>query len=177
MVHAAMKRRGVDLRRALAQVVGRPPFAQRFAGARPLEKPVGWNLPLGSRRRRIHGDGFLLLGDAASLIDPFSGEGIGNAFYSARIAAAVCAEAIAAGDTSALSLRRYEDRLWETLGDELKVSYQMQRIGRVRPLLNFVIDRAARDEAVCDHICGMLGNAVPKRQLTSPLYYLKLLFA
>jgi geranylgeranyl reductase family protein len=177
MIHSAMKRKQVDLRRALAEVTSRAPFAERFAEARPAEKPVGWNLPLGSRRRPCHGDGFLLLGDAASLIDPFSGEGIGNAFYSARIAAEVCQEAIAEGDTSARTLRRYEDRLWEALGPELKVSYQMQQIGRVRPLLNFVIGKGARSEEVSDHICGMLANAVPKKELTSPLYYLKLLFA
>ena len=108
-------------------------------------------------------------------IHAFSGEGIGNAFYSARIAVAACAEAIGEGDTSAASLRRYEDRLWETLGDELKVSRHMQWIGRVRPLLNFVIHKAAHNEAIADHICGMLANAVPKKDMTSPLYYLKLL--
>jgi len=177
MIHATMRRKGIDLRVALQQVLSRPPFADRFCHARPLEKPVGWNLPVGSKRRPAHGDGFLLLGDAAGLIDPFSGEGIGNAFYSARIAVGACAEAIAEGDTSAASLRRYEDRLWDVLGDELKVSHQMQWVGRMRPVLNFVIDKAAHNEAVANHVCGMLANAVPKKDMTSPLYYLKLLFS
>ena len=177
MVHAAMKRKNIDLRVALQQVLSRSPFAERFLNARPLEKPVGWNLPVGSKRRPAHGAGFLLLGDAAGLIDPFSGEGIGNAFYSARIAVGACAEAIAENDTSAASLRRYEDRLWEALGDELKVSHQMQWIGRMRPVLNFVINKAAHNEAVANHVCGMLANAVPKKDMTSPLYYLKLLFS
>jgi geranylgeranyl reductase family protein len=177
MVHAAMKRRGIDLRVALDQVLRRPPFAERFRHARPLEKPAGWNLPVGSKRRPAHGPGFLLLGDAAGLIDPFSGEGIGNAFYSARIAVATCAVAIREGDTSATSLQRYADELWATLGDELKVSHQMQWIARVRPLLNFVIGKAARNDTVANHVCGMLANAVPKKDMTNPLYYLKLLFS
>ncbi len=177
MVHSTMKRKGVDLRLALEQVIGRAPFAKRFRHARPLEKPVGWNLPVGSKQRPAHGAGFLLLGDAAGLIDPFSGEGIGNAFYSARIAVAACAEAIREGDTSAGSLRRYEDRLWEALGDELKVSRHMQWIGRIRPVLNFVINKAAHNRAIADHVCGMLANAVPKKDMTSPLYYLRLLFS
>jgi flavin-dependent dehydrogenase len=33
---------------------------------------------LGSEKRKLSGNRFLLPGDAASLIDPFSGEGIGN---------------------------------------------------------------------------------------------------
>ncbi len=177
MLHSSMKRKGIDLRVALEQVLSRAPFAERFRQARPLEKPIGWNLPIGSKRRPSHGAGFILLGDAAGLIDPFSGEGIGNAFYSARIGVAACAEAIGEGDTSARSLRRYDDRLWDVLGDELKVSHQMQWIGRVRPLLNFVINKAARNESVADHVCGMLANAVPKKDMTSPLYYLKLLLS
>ena len=52
----------------------------------------------------------------------------------------------------------------------------MQRMGRVRPLLNFVIGKGARSPKVSEHICGMMANAVPKKELTSPLYYLKLLF-
>ena len=27
------------------------------------------------------------------------------------------------------------------------------------------------------YVCGMLANAVPKKDMTSPLYYLKLLFS
>jgi flavin-dependent dehydrogenase len=45
-------------------------------------------LPLGSKKRVISGNNFLLTGDAASLIDPFTGEGIGNAMYSGMLAAA-----------------------------------------------------------------------------------------
>lgn len=177
MLQSVMKRRKIDLREGLQQCLGRSPFAERFANAKPLEKPIGWNLPIGSKKRPAHGAGFLLLGDAAGLIDPFSGEGIGNAFYSARIAVQVCAEAIEQNDTSARFLRRYEKQLWDTLGDELQTSQHLQWIGRVRPVLNFVIGKAARNEKVADHICGMLANSVPKKEMTNPLFYLKLLFS
>ena len=43
MLHASVKRRNVDLRRTLQQVISRPPFAERFRDARATEKPVGWN--------------------------------------------------------------------------------------------------------------------------------------
>ena len=39
---------------------------KRFKNSRPLEKPKGWNLPFGNIRRNNHGDGYLLLGDAAT---------------------------------------------------------------------------------------------------------------
>lgn len=176
MLHSAIKQRNINLKEALRQVINRPPFAGRFANARPLEQPVGWNLPIGSIRRKCHGNGFLLLGDAAGLIDPFTGEGIGNALYSARFAAETAVEAAQAGDFSAPFLRRYEDRLWNAIGDELKTSKRLQDLGRCRPLLNLVIHKAARKPEISDLICGMIANAIPKRELTSPLFYLKLLY-
>jgi geranylgeranyl reductase family protein len=175
MVHDAMKRRNINLKDALDQVISRPPFAERFRNAKPLEKPVGWNLPVGSKRRKIHGNGFLILGDAAGLIDPFTGEGIGNAFYSARLAVDTAVEAISENNFSERFLKRYEDRLWESLGDELKISSRMQSLGRCRPLLNYVLRKAAKNDEVRNLICGMIANAFPKKDLLSPLFYLKLL--
>ena len=66
--------------------------------------------------------------------------------------------------------------MWDSLGDELKTSTRMQNLGNWRPLLNFVIGKAARSERVRDMICAMIANAAPKEELTSPLFYLKLLF-
>ena len=174
-VHDSLKRKGIKLKEALASTIESPGFRERFANARPLEEPTGWNLPVGSKRRKIHDRSVMLLGDAASLIDPFSGEGIGNALYSARFAVETAAAAVRAGDCSARFLKRYEDDLWSELGDELRVSSRMQRLGRVRPLLNFVIRKAAKNPAVGDLIGGMIANSVPKKALTGPRFYLNLL--
>ncbi len=175
MPHDAIRQRGVKLREVLDQSIDSPAFRQRFAGARRLEEPVGWNLPVGSKRRRMHGDGLLLLGDAAGLIDPFTGEGIGNALYSGRLAVETAVEARQARDFSAGFLQTYEQRVWTALGDELKISTNMQRLGRWSPLLNLVVRRAARNPAIRELLSGMMANAVPKKQLTNPLFYLKLL--
>lgn len=175
MLHAYVKRHKVDLRQTFEQVISRSPFVERFQNARPMERPVGWNLPVGSRRRKAHGDGFLLLGDAAGLIDPFTGEGIGNALFSAKLAIETAAEAVEATDFSESFLKRYESRLWDAIGDELRTSKRLQDLGRWRPLLNYVINKAARSPEVSDLICGMIAQAIPKKQLANPLFYLKLL--
>jgi len=54
----------------------------------------GWVLPFHSSPQQLHRGGVLLLGDAAGLVDPFTGEGIYNALKSARLAAAVIEEEI-----------------------------------------------------------------------------------
>ncbi len=177
MRHDVLKKRRVDLKVALNEVINRSPYAHRFKNARPTEDPVGWNLPVGSTRRKSYGNGVLLLGDAAGLIDPFTGEGIGNALYSARFAVDAVQEALAADNYSAAFFKHYEDRLWDAIGDELATSTRMQKLGQWRPLLNFTIHKAAHNDKVRDLICGMMANAVPKKQLTNPLFYLKLLFS
>ncbi|MBA7649089.1 MAG: geranylgeranyl reductase family protein [Calditrichaeota bacterium] len=177
MLHQYIKQRKMDLRQSLKAAIDSPAFRGRFTDAEPLEEPAGWNLPVGSKHRRIVGNGFMLLGDAAGLIDPFTGEGIGNALYSARFAVGTAREAIEAGDVSETFLARYDKRLWGAIGGELRVSSQLQKIGRYRRLLNFVISKAARNREVSDLIAGMIANEVPRKQLSNPLFYLKLLFS
>ncbi|MEW6750216.1 MAG: NAD(P)/FAD-dependent oxidoreductase [Candidatus Latescibacterota bacterium] len=172
---ADIRRRGVDLRQTLRRAVASPGFAERFAGARALEAPTGWNLPMGSLRRPLHGPGVLLVGDAAGLVDPFTGEGIGNALYSARLAARTVAAARRAGDYSARFLGRYERSLWRGLGAELGVSTRLHALARRAWLLNLVIGKAAHSAEVSDLIAGMMANAVPRQTIISPLFYLKVL--
>ena len=152
-------------------------FRERFSEAKPIEKPVGWNLPMGSIHRKNHGDGFMLLGDAAGLIDPFTGEGIGNAMLSAKYAIKVLKEAIDNQDTSEKSLSIYDKILWNEIGPELKISTNLQKLARSKFLLNFVINRASRNEKIKDIIGGMLANEVARGDLTSPLFYYKILFS
>lgn len=142
-----------------------------------MEKPVGWNLPVGSKRRKSYGNGFMLLGDAAGLIDPFTGEGIGNALYSARYAVETAKEALEKGDLSAGFLSRYEDNLWKTIGNELRISTKLQKIGRYRFLLNLVINKASKNPEVSNIIAGMLANEVPRKRLANPLFYLRILLS
>jgi len=177
MLHAFIKDRGVNLRDALDHAIESPAFKDRFEGAEPQERPTGWNLPVGSKHRKNYGNGFLLLGDAAGLIDPFTGEGIGNAMYSAKYAVETAVEAMNTGDFSEGFFQRYDDRLWAEIGDELQVSHKLQRLGRIRFLLNFVINKAANNKEVSDIIAGMLANEVPRKQLANPLFYAKLLFS
>ncbi len=177
MLYQSLKKRKVNLTGALQKAINSPFFAERFAQAKPLENPTGWNLPVGSKHRKNYGAGFLLLGDAAGLIDPFTGEGIGNALYSAKIAAQVATQAVERNDFSEAFLSLYDRLLWQTLGDELQVSTKLQRIGRIRPLLNFVIKKAARSNHVREILSGMMANQIPKSEFANPLFYFKLMFS
>ena len=81
---SAAKQDNRTLKQIMDQIIASPHFQERFSNAKPLEKPIGWNLPMGSVHRKNYGDGYMLLGDAAGLIDPFTGEGIGNAMVASN---------------------------------------------------------------------------------------------
>ena len=152
-------------------------FKERFSNAKPLEKPRGWNLPMGSIHRKNYGDGYMLLGDAAGLVDPFTGEGIGNAMVAAKYAISTAKKAKDKGDYSKNVLSEYDQLLWGEIGKELRTSTKLQSLSRSSFLLNFVINRASRNQEVQDIISGMLSKEIPKDELSSPLFYFKILFS
>jgi menaquinone-9 beta-reductase len=176
MLHKTIKDKKIDLKKVLERTIKSPAFKERFANAQPMENPRGWNLPVGSIHRKNYGDGFMLLGDAAGLIDPFTGEGIGNAMFSAKYAIEMAVSAKEKDDFSGNILQHYDSVLWKRLGNELAVSSKLQKVGRMQTLLDFVIGKAERNKEVENILSGMMRNDIPKKQLANPLFYLKLLF-
>jgi len=152
-------------------------FKKRFSRAKQLEKPVGWNLPLGTIHRKNYGNGFMLLGDAAGLVDPFTGEGIGNAMVSAKYAIQVAKESIEKNNFTENFFLEYDNLLWNELGKELRTSTKLQKLARSTFLLNFVINRASRNDEIKNIISGMLANEIPKDELSSPSFYFKIFFS
>jgi menaquinone-9 beta-reductase len=74
-----------------------PHLYERFRAARPLPHSTAY-APLAYRVPRITYDGLLLVGDVAGYLDPGTGQGIEFALRSARLAAAVIDDALAAHD-------------------------------------------------------------------------------
>ena len=171
------KKKKYNLQQIMMQVINSKNFKHRFKNSKALEKPKGWNLPFGNTKRGNHGNGFLLLGDAAGLVDPFTGEGIGNAMESGKIAADIVLKAKKINNFSNQILSEYDKVLWEYLGSELKTSTLLLKLAHYRILLNFVIDRASRNKNIKNMISGMLADEVPKTELSNPMFYLKTLFS
>lgn len=81
-------KKSIDLKKVFHHLITEDPaLADRFKNATALEKPVGWGLPLASQHRKASGDGYLLVGDAAALVCPTTGEGVGPGMMSGYIAA------------------------------------------------------------------------------------------
>jgi menaquinone-9 beta-reductase len=161
----------------LAAIKNNPQIAPRFANAQLTDKIQGWGLPLAMEQQPVSGNNFLLCGDAASLVDPFSGEGIGNALYSGMLAAMAIKEALPANDFSATFLKKaYDDVLYKRLGDELKISATLQRLCKYPWLFNFVVNKAYKSPSLRNTISCMFTDMDLREQLSKPSFYLKILF-
>ena len=78
----------INVRKAFEELIKTDPvLTKRFKNAHPLETVKGWGIPMSGSKRKVHGDGWLLLGDAASMVCPTSGEGIGSGMISGYVAA------------------------------------------------------------------------------------------
>jgi flavin-dependent dehydrogenase len=178
MVMDDMKKYNVNLQKAMLDAIEKNPlFSERFKNAKLVSPIKAWSLPFGSKRRKVHDDNVLIVGDAAGLVDPFSGEGQGNALLSGKLAAQVAAGAIDSGDTSASALAKYDTMLWGEVWNELQTSYNMQKLGRYEWLLNFVVGKAATSPKAREAIAGTFTNKEAKGEYASPLFYLKLLLS
>lgn len=129
MVSEVLSKTKLNLRETFKKLLLEDPFmASRFAGAMPLEEPKGWGIPLASRRRKAFGDAYLLLGDAASLVCPTSGEGIGTGMISGYIAAHFVKKALEEKNFSADQFKNYDREIYRRLHSEIRLYNMMMAI-------------------------------------------------
>jgi digeranylgeranylglycerophospholipid reductase len=76
---------------------------------------------------RTCGDGVMLCGDAAHMVNPLSGGGIVNAMKSGRLAGRTAAAAIREGDTSAARLAAYHRAWMDLLGEDHRKYYAIKQ--------------------------------------------------
>jgi len=127
------------------------------------------------RAGRVTGDGFLLVGDAASFLDPFAGEGVYEAIRGALLAAPVVHAALKANDLSANALAPYRAARRHAFATKRAVSWIVQGFINTPPLMNYVTGRlSARDELGLT-LSGVLGDFRPAREALSPLFLARLL--
>ncbi|PHI20448.1 geranylgeranyl reductase [Lewinellaceae bacterium SD302] len=168
-----VKKRQVNLREAMDEVVKSEQFRDRFKNATQLTKTVGYGLPLGSKERTLSGDHYLLTGDAGHLIDPLTGEGIGNATYSGFIAAELAEKCLAEDRFDAEFLAAYDVRIARVLRTELRLSYRLQQIMQRKRVTNFLTNIVADNPKIVELLCRMYTDFELRKQLINPVFWWK----
>ena len=154
-----------------------PEISKRFVNAEMVDDVKGFGLPLGSKKRSISGDNYLLIGDAASLIDPFTGEGIGNAMMSGLFAANHAMQCLQKNNFSCSFNKQYDNDVYKRLWSELKLSRTMQQLVVFPWLFNFVVNKAATNTTLRETISAMFEDLDLRDRLRKPSFYLDLIFS
>ncbi len=177
MLSSEVIKQQVNLKEKLTDIIqNHPAVSPRFKNAKPLESIKGFGLPLGSKKRSCSGHRFLLTGDAAGLIDPFSGEGIANAIRSGRIAAAHLKKAFGQNRFDNEFNTLYDKEIYDKMGKELRISRSMQLLLKYPKLINFVFNKAIKSQSVRNLLASMLYDVDIKSELLKPSFYFKLIF-
>lgn len=170
-------KKNINLKKEMLRIIEHyPHLKKRFEGAVMTDKIRGYNLPLGSKKRKLSGENYLLLGDAGSLIDPFTGEGIGNAMISASIAADLICNGSIEKNYSEKTLKQYDEAVYHRLWPELNVSRRMQQLVNFPWLFNLVVKKANKSQLLRNTISGMFEDIELRGELKKPSFYFKLLF-
>lgn len=170
-----VRKRRLNLKQLFQEVLESETFRDRFANAEMLEPLKGYGLPLGSKVRTLSGDQFLLVGDAGHLIDPLTGEGIGNAFYSGYIAAELAERCFVENRFDADFLSAYDVRVGRVLRKEMRLSFQLQQIMQHRRITNLLTGFIADNPKLIEILCRMYTDFDLRKRLVRPSFWLALL--
>lgn len=178
MLSSVVSKKQINLKKEMVSLLETiPSLKERFKEAVPLTEIEGYGLPVGSMKRNISGNRFLLLGDAAGLIDPFSGEGIANAIRSGRVAAAHVLKAFEEQRFNREFNLLYDQEIYNRMWKEFKLSHTLQKLFRHPRIINFVVKKANNNKSVQLLINSMLNDMNLKKELIKPSFYFRLFFS
>jgi len=108
-------------------------------------------IPICTGQAVVTRDRAVLLGDAAGLADPLTGEGIYNAILSAQLAAPAIGEALIGGEVKLLDYRKSVE---EKIMPEMRIAYVFSRVLAQFPHRLFKLLK--RDERIWRECCHLL---------------------
>jgi len=97
--------------------------AEALRGGRLLGRVRAYPLRTDFPAVPVSAEAVLVVGEAAGLVDPLTGEGIAQALESGRMAAETAVEALRRNDLSASSLRAYDRALQEYFGEKMEIGH------------------------------------------------------
>jgi flavin-dependent dehydrogenase len=148
-----------DLDARLRETAERLSAGRRTLGRVALEGKRVAIGPLFHRTRAYMALDLLLIGDAATFVDPFTGQGVYLALASARDAAEAIVESVRGGTTQARAWRRYAARQAARIADRRRVAALVKFLVRTPAIAR----RAARNLAARPELARRVVEAVTAR--------------
>ncbi len=121
----------------------------------------------GHHTSRATDDGAVLVGDAATFVHPFTGEGVYFALRGAQLAAEAINRALQAGDVSRHELRSYDLARRAELLPRYRLCDLVQRVVHSPALLGWGAERLRRSAPLTDLLLRAVGDAMRPAELLS----------
>lgn len=119
MASSYIAKKNINVRKSFTELIKTDPLLkERFKNAEPKETVKGWGVPMSGSRRKAHGNGWLLVGDAASIVCPTSGEGVGSGMISGYTAALFLQRAVQQNNFNSSLFTNYDREIHKRLGLE-----------------------------------------------------------
>ncbi|HUQ78198.1 MAG TPA: NAD(P)/FAD-dependent oxidoreductase [Patescibacteria group bacterium] len=162
---------GAVARAVMAAIPVTPDDPVPWAAPRICDEIAG-AAPVGSRATRRSGRDWLLVGDAAGFLDPFTGEGLHRALRSAELAVTIVDRALD-GDDHALAA--YDRALVGRTRAKDLVSLLVQAFLVVPPAFDYAARRLADRAAVRETMGRVIGDLAPASGAFDPRFLAALL--
>lgn len=160
-------------------IAAHPKLSERFKNAELIGNIQGCSLELGSRWWAVSGAHFMLVGDAAGLIDATNANGIGHAMISGPMSAEFAKKSLAAQDFSAEFLKNYDQALRKRMNNSLKLSRMVSPFFNMpfftsfsTWLLNYSLKKSKNSQL----LVKLMYSKNAAKDLINPSFYFKMLF-
>ena len=167
---------GMGLQERLEEIIKSEKFASRFANAKRIGDFGVWGLSVLGKKRKCSGDGFVLCGDAGAFAMTFSGEGVGPAMRTGKIAARAISRAFERNDFGARSMKEYDEMLWRELEPEVRGFAFLETLILNEWLFDFVVKRASKKPELIGMSSRMQADYSRAQDFMKPSTIMKLLF-
>jgi len=122
MLSSVTAKNNYNIREIFTELIKSDSILQsRFNNATAIDNVRGWGLPLATLRRKCSGNGWLLVGDAASMISPTTGEGVGTGMQTGFIAAKFIKKAIELNKFDETAFKNYDREVYKRMEDDIKL--------------------------------------------------------
>ncbi len=166
----------INLKKAMLEAIETNPYLKkRFKNAEMIDGVKAYQLPLWDGRRKLSGERFMLAGDAASLVDPVTGEGIGHAAITGMLAARQAKRSLEENNFSYDFMNQYDDSFYKKIGKELDISIKIPAFIQHGWLFNMVVKRASKSKVLKEKLMLAMTDLEERKNLKNPMLYLKIM--
>lgn len=126
-----------------------------------IEKYKSGRLPMGASVAKPYGPGYILIGDAAGIVNPFNGEGIAYALETAKLASGLVSSALRNGRSAELS--DYRVALHDIYGAYYRVGRKFVKIIGNPRAFQGLVQIGMRSRTIMSWVFQVLGNLAEQK--------------